>query len=83
MTKLLESAMVVAGALSPEMQDDLARMILTFAGVDLAPAELTEEDETAVLLSRAAAAGREFATDAAVSAIWAKHAARHHMPDAP
>ena len=73
MTKLLESAMVVAGGLSPEMQDDLARMVLTYAGVDIDPVELTAEDEAAVLLSRAAAARGEFASDDELRAIWAKH----------
>lgn len=73
MTELLEKAMETARALPPEMQDDLARMVLLFAGQDQPPVELTPEDEAAVESSRAAAAAGDFATVDELSAIWAKH----------
>jgi hypothetical protein len=34
MTKLLEKAMETVRGLSPEMQDDIARMVLLYAGED-------------------------------------------------
>jgi hypothetical protein len=73
MTRLLERAMQAAQSLPPEMQDDIARMMLLYAGEDQPPVDLTSEEEAAVLRSREAAARGEFATDEQVRAIWAKH----------
>ena len=73
MTALLEQAFRTAGRLPPEMQDDIARMLLAYAGDEPSLAELTAEEEAAVLHSRAAAARGEFATGDHMSAIWAKH----------
>jgi hypothetical protein len=72
MTKLLQKAMEAAQSLPPDMQDDLARMVLQFAG-EQTPVELTPEEERALARSELAAARGEFATDAEVRAIWAKH----------
>ena len=74
MTKLLERAIATARTLPAEMQDDLARIVLLYAGEDQPPVELTAEDEAAVQRSHAAAARGDFATDEEVRSIWAKHA---------
>ena len=73
MTELLEHAVATVRGLSPEMQDEIARMVLTYAGDDQPMVDLTPEEEAAVLRSREAAARGEFATDEQVRAIWAKH----------
>lgn len=72
-TTLLEQAVNTARSLPPDMQDDIARMVLLFAGDELPVVDITPEDEAAVLRSRAAAARGEFATDDQMRAIWAKH----------
>jgi hypothetical protein len=73
MTELLDHAVETVRALPPEMQDDLARVLLQLAGEDQPVVDLTPEEEAAVMQSRAAAAQGEFATDEQVRAIWAKH----------
>jgi hypothetical protein len=74
MTLLLDQALEVARNLSPEAQDDLAHLILRFSGADdEMPVPLTVEEREAIVASRAAAARGEFATDAEVQAVWAKH----------
>jgi len=73
MTKLLDQAVHSALRLSPTMQDDLARVMLRFAGEDLPMAPLTPEEDEALALSDAAAARDDFATDDEVRAVWAKH----------
>jgi hypothetical protein len=73
MTILLEKALESARRLSPAMQDDVARVILSFAGEDGPVVMLTPEEDEALALSEAAAARGEFATDAEVRRVWAKH----------
>lgn len=73
MTELLRRAMERAQDLPPDLQDEIARMVLTYADEDRPPVDLTHEEEEAVLRSRAAAARGEFATDEQIGAIWAKH----------
>ncbi len=72
MTELLEQAVATARRLPPEMQDDIARMVLTYAD-DQAVIQLTPEEEVSFAKSRAQAARREFASDEQVRAVWAKH----------
>jgi hypothetical protein len=55
------------------MQDDLARLMLSFAGEEGQPVILTPEENEALARSEAAAARHEFATDAEVRRVWAKH----------
>jgi hypothetical protein len=55
------------------MQDELARMVLSFTGDDQTIVELTPEEDAVLAQSEAAAARGEFATDAEVHAVWAKH----------
>jgi len=60
-------------ALPPEMQDEIARMLLQCAGVEQPAIQLTPEEHAAIALSQEAAERGEFATDEEVRAIWAKH----------
>ena len=73
MTKLLEHAFETVRGLPPERQDDLARMLLQFAGEDQPAIRLTAEERAALDISKAAAARGEFAADEQVRAVWAKH----------
>lgn len=73
MTKLLEHAVEKVRGLSPEMQDDLARMLLQLAGEEQPVVQLTPEEEASFEESLAQAERGEFATDEEVRAIWAKH----------
>lgn len=73
MTKLLERAVETVRNLPPEMQDELARMMLQLAGEDQPVIQLTAEQEASFEESLAQADRDEFATDERVRAIWAKH----------
>ena len=73
MTKLLEQAVDTVRGLPAQTQDALARMLLQFAGEDLPALQLTPEEEASFDESLAQAERSEFATDAQVRAIWAKH----------
>ncbi len=73
MTKLLERAFATVRGLAPEMQDELARMLLQLAGEDQPALGLSAEDEASFDKSLAQAERGEFATDEQVRAIWAKH----------
>jgi hypothetical protein len=74
MTKLLEQAVEAARNLSPDAQDDIARVVLRLAGTDEEPpVALSTEERAAVAASHDAAARGEFATDEQVRAVWGKH----------
>ena len=73
MTKLLEQAVETVRGLPPEMQDDLARMLLRLAGEDQPVLQLSATQEASFDESLAQADRGEFATDERVRAIWAKH----------
>jgi hypothetical protein len=73
MTKLFEHAIDTVRQLPPEVQDELARVLLQLAGEDQPVVDLTADEEAAVMRSRDAAQRGEFATDAQVRAVWAKH----------
>ena len=73
MTALLDKAVTAARTLPEEVQDGVARVLLQLIGEDGALADLTPDEEAAVLASRAAARRGEFATDEEVAAVWAKH----------
>src|ERR1700719_4182730 len=73
MTKLLEQAVETVRGLPPEMQDDLARVLLQLAGEDQPVLQLSAEEEASFGESLAQADRGEFATDEQVRAIWAKH----------
>ncbi len=74
MTKLLDRAVEAARSLSPDAQDDIARVVLRLAGSDdEPPVTLSPEERTAIATSQEAAARGEFATDEQVRAVWSKH----------
>ena len=75
MTKLLDRAVEAARSLSPDAQDDIARVVLRLAGTDdeASPVALSPEERAAVAVSQDAAARGEFATDEQVRAVWRKH----------
>lgn len=73
MTKLLEQAVEKVQALSPEVQDEAARMLLLYVG-DVEPViELTAEEEADLIEAQAEMARGEFATDAEVYAVLSKY----------
>jgi predicted transcriptional regulator len=73
MTKLLEKAFETVRALPPELQDDLAHVLLQLAGEDQPVFQLSAEEEASFQESLAQAERGEFAPDEEVRAIWAKH----------
>ena len=74
MTALFDRAVTAARTLPDEVQDGVARVLLQLiGGDDQMFADLSADDEAAVLASRAAARRGEFATDEEVAAVWAKH----------
>jgi hypothetical protein len=73
MTKLFEHAVDVARGLPPEVQDDLARVLLELAGEDQPVVELTPAEEASFQGSLVQADRREFATDEEVRSVWAKY----------
>jgi hypothetical protein len=72
MTKLLERAFAQAQNLPAEMQDDIARIVLTYAGGEEAVIQLTPEEEADLAEADAEVARGEFATEAQMQAIWDK-----------
>ena len=73
MNKLLETAVARVRTLSPEMQEQAARMLLTYAGdeesiLELTPDELADLEEAQAEMRRG-----EFATDAEVSEVLDKY----------
>jgi hypothetical protein len=73
MTRLLKQAIETVSALPDDVQDDLARILLQFAGVEQPPYLLTTEEEADIGASLAEADRGEFATDEEVRSVWAKH----------
>jgi hypothetical protein len=73
MTKLFDQAVEAVRDLPPEVQDDIARVILQLAGNDAEPVALSSEERAAITASKAAADRSEFASDEQVRATWAKH----------
>jgi predicted transcriptional regulator len=73
MTKLLEEAVETVRGLPPDVQDELARILLQLAGEDQPVFQLSAADEASFEESLAQADRGEFATDEQVRAIWAKY----------
>ena len=73
MTDLLDRAIANLQALPPAEQDEVARLLLQWIGEEQAPVHLTAEEEASFAESLAQADRREFASDAELQAIWAKH----------
>lgn len=73
MTKLLEEAVLAAQNLPPEMQDDIARIMLNYAGNDEQMIELSPEEEADLIEAQAEMARGEFATEIEVRTILSKY----------
>ena len=73
MTKLLEEAFRKAQTLSADMQDQVARMLLIYAGDDEVMAELAAEEEADLIEAKAEVARREVATPSEVEAVLSKY----------
>lgn len=74
MTTLLDDALAAVRRLPPEEQDSIARAVLRLTGQDEEPPiALSAEERAAVAASKAAAARGEFASEAEVRAVWARH----------
>jgi hypothetical protein len=73
MTKLLDQALEAVRDLPPDVQDDIARIVLELAGGDAQPVPLSDDERAAIANSKAASARGEFASDEQVRSIWAKH----------
>jgi hypothetical protein len=73
MTRLLEQAVATVSALPDEVQDEVARMLLAFAGIEQPPIQLTPEEEADLAEADAEIERGELATDEEVRAMWAKY----------
>ncbi len=73
MTRLLEQAVATVAALPDYVQDEVAYMLLNFAGIEQPIYELTPEEHADLAEAEAEAARGEFATDDEVRAMWAKY----------
>jgi hypothetical protein len=76
MTERLGMAVAATRERPPKIQDDIARMLLTYVSEDQSVVQLSAEEKTSLAESLAQAARGEFATDEQVRAIWAKHGLR-------
>jgi hypothetical protein len=70
MTRLLEQALEAVSRLSPDNQDEIARVMLQLAANDGEPEEIDAAHLPAVLEGLAQAKRREFASDAEVEAAF-------------
>lgn len=73
MTRLLEEAVATVSALPDHVQDEVAYMLLQFAGIATPIYRLTPEEHADLAEAEAEAARGEFATDEDVRAMWAKY----------
>jgi predicted RNA-binding Zn ribbon-like protein len=72
MTKLLERAVDSVRALPPEVQDELARLLLQVAGEEQPVIRLTPEERADLAEADAEISRGEFATDEQMRSILAK-----------
>ena len=73
MTELFEIAVQSARTLPAEMQDEIARVVLNLTGAAEAIYEMSPEEITSIAKSLAEAEAGNFAPEAQVNAVWAKH----------
>lgn len=71
----LEKAIEFSKALPPERQDDMARLMMLYAGEDFDDpvCELSPDEEAALRIGIEQADRRQLATDEQVRATWAKY----------
>jgi len=72
MTRLLQEAVATVSAPLDEVQDEVARMLLQFAGIEQPPIQLTAEEQADLAEADQEIARGELATDEEVRAMWAK-----------
>jgi len=72
MTILLDQAIEALRRLSPDAQDDIARLVLQLAQEPADPITLSAEEREAISASKAAADRGGLATDEQVRVVWAK-----------
>jgi predicted transcriptional regulator len=73
MTELMKQAVNALSKLSPDMQDELARMVLQAVGEDQPVIQLSPEEEASFEASLAQEDSGDLATEEEISALWAKH----------
>lgn len=73
MTELLDKAVKTARSMSPDVQDEIARIVLSLVDGDSSVYQLTQEEEASFSQSRGESRRREFATPEQVLAVWSKH----------
>lgn len=73
MTTLFDIAVETARQLPPEKQDVIARLVLQMAGEDQSVYRLSEEELESLKPSLKQADNRNFASDAEVRTVWARH----------
>ena len=73
MTKLLQQAMDRARSLTPDFQDEIARVVLSLVRDVDVRITLTPEEDAAIVRSMEAADRGEFATEAQLDAVWTKY----------
>jgi len=73
MTQLMEQAIDALRHVPSEHQDEIARLVLELAAQPSGIYELSAEEDADLARSEAEAARGEFASDAEVQAVWAKH----------
>ena len=73
MSHLFERAIESVKTLSPEAQDEIARLLLQLTAEGAPAIAMTEQEEASFDESFRQAERGEFASDEAVRAVWAKH----------
>ena len=73
MTRLLEQAIATISNLPDHVQDELAHLLLQCVGAEPLMDSLTADEEAELDASLSEERRGEFATDAEVKAMWAKH----------
>jgi len=73
MTKLFDQAVDTVRTLPPDVQDDLARLLLQLAGQELPAVALSANEAASFAESLDQASQGLLASDEQVRAVWAKH----------
>jgi hypothetical protein len=73
MTKLLHQALEKVQALPPEMQDQVAHMLLAYVGDEKSLIELTPEEEADLIEAKAEVVRGEVASPTEVEAVLSKY----------
>lgn len=73
MTKLLDQAVAKARTLPPDLQDEVARLVMMFAGDEQDAIPLTPEEEADLAEADAEVARGEVATNERMRTLWVNH----------